>query len=329
MKFKLLLILIVILFPACALSSAPTNNPLPSKIPEVTITFTQPHQTNSPSPSPILPSQTAAPIITITLSVTQTPRPSATPNPEDWQTWPVIPILTQHSVEIYLRGQTLGNNPRAFSKLGDCETDTDWYLTNFDKSQAYYNLGAYEEELSQVIQYFKGSFKRDSQAAQDGASAATLLNPMWANPDLCKSGETPLDCEVRLHKPSFVIIAVGTNDTVRLNRFEGNMRRVIERLIELGVVPILGTKADNLEGDNSINLTLARLATEYDIPLWNFWLAVQPLPNHGLLEDGAHLTWARIDFSDPSNLEKAWPIRNLTALQLLDAMRIGVLDLNN
>ena len=51
---------------------------------------------------------------------------------------------------------------------------------------------------------------------------------------------------------------------------------------ESPAVPIIATKADNLEGDNSINATVAQIAYDYGIPLWNFWAAVQPLPNHGL-----------------------------------------------
>ena len=72
---------------------------------------------------------------------------------------------------------------------------------------------------------------------------------------------------------------------------------MIETCIEYGVVPILSTKADNLEGDGSINATIVRLAEEYEVPLWNFWAAIQDLPRHGLQEDGAHLTWNPNDFS--------------------------------
>jgi hypothetical protein len=54
--------------------------------------------------------------------------------------------------------------------------------------------------------------------------------------------------------------------------------------------------------------------------LWNFWLAVQPLPDHGLWKDGFHLTVGNNDFSDPLAMRYAWPIRNLTALQALDAV---------
>jgi hypothetical protein len=117
---------------------------------------------------------------------------------------------------------------------------------------------------------------------------------------------------------------LGTNDIFHPDDFEPQMRKIIEDSIENGVIPILSTKADNEEGDHSINTTIARLANEYDIPLWNFWLAVQPLPNHGLQEDRVHLTWGRNFFNDPVAMEKAWPVRNLTALQMLDAVWLAV-----
>jgi hypothetical protein len=98
------------------------------------------------------------------------------------------------------------------------------------------------------------------------------------------------------------------------------MRRIIEFSIENGVVPILSTKADNEEGNGIVNATIARLAYEYDIPLWNYWLAVQPLPDHGLQEDGAHITWGPNRFDDPQAMKKGWTVRNLTALLVLDAV---------
>jgi hypothetical protein len=67
-----------------------------------------------------------------------------------------------------------------------------------------------------------------------------------------------------------------------------------------------------------------RVATKYGIPLWNFWLAVQPLENHGLSEDKFHLTFARNFLDDPWRLRQGWPARNLTALQALDSVWRGV-----
>ena len=93
-------------------------------------------------------------------------------------------------------------------------------------------------------------------------------------------------------------------------------------------MPIIATKADNLEGDHSINATIAQIAYDYDILLWNFRAAVQPMLNHGLWSDGFHLTFARNFFDDPDRMESAWPWHNLTALQTLDVVRGELMDGN-
>jgi hypothetical protein len=95
---------------------------------------------------------------------------------------------------------------------------------------------------------------------------------------------------------------------------------VVEYVLSQEVVPILATKADNVEGDNSINAAITRVAYEYEVPLWNFWSAAYPLPDHGLSPDGFHLTFARDYFDDPVRMQSAWPWRNLTALQAIDAV---------
>jgi len=117
---------------------------------------------------------------------------------------------------------------------------------------------------------------------------------------------------------------LGTNDIWHQDRFEPQMRKIIEYSIDHGIIPILSTKADNGEGDGSINAVIARLALEYQVPLLNYWLAVQPLPNNGLQEDGAHISWAPNRFDDPRAMEKGWPVRNLTTLQTLDVVWRGV-----
>jgi hypothetical protein len=119
---------------------------------------------------------------------------------------------------------------------------------------------------------------------------------------------------------------MGTNDVWHQDKFESQMRRAIEDLLDRGVVPILSTKADNVEQDGSINATIVRLAQEYEVPLWNFWAAAQPLPDYGLQEDGVHLTWAGSRFDDPEAMARGWPVRNLTALQALDAVWRGVTE---
>ena len=93
------------------------------------------------------------------------------------------------------------------------------------------------------------------------------------------------------------------------------------------MVPILATKGDNPEGDHSINAEIAKIAVDYDIPLWNLWAALQPLPNQGhetVLNDGFHLSFSRNFFDKPKNMLSGWPWRNLTALQALDSVRRGL-----
>lgn len=249
--------------------------------------------------------------------------PTVTPSPAGWQAWPVVPKMTDGALKIYQQGQQMGNNPHAFSKIGACESAATWFLEDFDKESGYYSLGEYSN-LQAVIEYFKGSFARTSLAARDGARVSTLLSPLWSDPSVCETNETPLDCELRVYKPSFAIVSIGTNDVEGQDKFEGELRQVIDLIIKHGVVPILSTKADNVEGDNSNNAAIAKLAAEYDLPMWNFWKAVQEIPGGGLDYDGAHLTWGDNYFDQRGALKTGWAVRNLTALQVLDAMMKGV-----
>jgi len=238
---------------------------------------------------------------------------------EEWKSWDVIPSLSPRALSIYKKGIAMGNNPRAFSKVGDGEISAAWFLTDFDLGDGYYDLGAYTD-LQAAIAYFSGSFARQGQAARRGFNVQRVLDPELAYTEICLTGESPLGCEIRSHHPSFALISMGTNQVWEADQFEIGMRTIIERLIDQGVVPVLSTKADNLEGDDHINLIVARLSVEYDLPLWNFWRAVQSLPNHGLQKDREHLTYYHNNFGVPESMQFAWPVRNLSALQVLDRL---------
>jgi hypothetical protein len=251
---------------------------------------------------------------------------TSTPKPTDWKLMPVIPVVTRRAMEIYKKGIALGNNPNAFSKVADCEGTVTWFLGDFDNDPPTYSLGPYTY-LSEVVSTFHGSYSRTSVAVKKGGSASMMLSQLWTDKDLCNPDEPRLACEYRLNKPILALIALGTNDADRADTFESDMRQILQYSIDNGVIPVLTTKADNMEGNGSINATMARLAVEYDIPLWNFYAAVQPLPNHGLQEDAMHLTWEPNYFDNPFNMLAAWPVRNLTALQTLDSLRRGLLGL--
>jgi len=250
-------------------------------------------------------------------------KPAATFAPEAWRLWPIIPVVSPKMKEIYEKGLTMGNDPRSFSKVGDCQNILLYYLAIYD-TPGQYRLGQYKA-LQETIDYYNGSFGRDSRAVRGGFNVASVLSPFWATRPECSQSENPLACEFRQHQPSVAIISMETWWSGRpASEYEGYLRQIVEFSLDHGTVPILATKADNYEGDNSINAAIAQVAADYDVPLWNFWRAVQPLPSHGLSPDGFHLTFARPYFDDPVRMQMAWPVRNLTALQALDAVRLAV-----
>jgi hypothetical protein len=267
------------------------------------------------------PTNTSLPPATQTVTATATV--SAEQSCADWQSWPVIPTVDESVRELYRLGQVNGSNPRAFSKIGDGEISTAWFFTAFDLGDAYYELGPHQN-LTPVIEHFAGSFGRTGLAAGRGFNTHKILDPAMSDPSLCAAGESPLGCELRLHRPAFAILSLGTNQVWKPDEFEAGMRQILELLLSQHVAPILSTKGDNLEGDHRINRTIACLAQEYRVPLWNFWAAIQPLPAHGLQPDLEHLTYGPPDFSDARALQTAWTVRNLTALQALDAVWRGV-----
>lgn len=200
-------------------------------------------------------------------------------NPGAWKEWPVIPEEIDPSLKnVYERGLRLGNDPRAFSIFGDCQTRPDEFFGIFESdSTALQSLPA---EMREAVAYFEGSFSRESSTSKDGTTPGALLWTQWHNGAFgCSFAETPVECELRVHRPSFVIIQIGTHFESRNTEY---LRRIIQDLLDAGVVPILATKADNREKDERINRDMALLAAEYDLPLWNFWAALSDLPDRGL-----------------------------------------------
>jgi len=273
----------------------------------------------------------AAPSATFTLTASPTSTPTPTLIPTDiprppmptapahldnsWQQMPVVPEVSPAMKAVYARGLALGNEPHAFAKVGDCNTEAEFFLTPFDQAGTY-RLGPYAD-LQAVIDNFAGSFSHVSVAARTGFGPGAMFDSTWVDPNICLATEGPLACEYRLQRPSLALISLGTHYPP-LAEFESRMRAVIEFSLDRGVVPILATKVD-VEGGDRVNAIIVYLAQQYEVPVWNFWRAAQPLYNHGQ-PDGIHFTWASNFFDSPYALRHGWPVRNLTALQTLQAV---------
>lgn len=228
--------------------------------------------------------------------------------------------VVAHSRQIYRRGQALGNRSNAFSKIGDCNSQSPYYLTYFDEADDY-NLGEFTF-LQPVIDHFNGSFAREGVAVWQGNHAWTVITSTWADPSLCEPNETAVACEFRLNQPSVVLIRLGTNEYTWQEGFEDAMRVIIEEAIAAGIIPVLGTKADMLEGPEDLNNEIIRrLAAEYRVPLWDFAKVARTLPNNGLDGDDIHMTILYpVDYTRDNALERGHGVQNITALMMLDAV---------
>ncbi len=336
-----ILCLVASLAAACA-GKATQNTSSPSSTPAITLLpYTQdvpqlqtaiaaqaePSYTPEPqvvpagSPTPVAtalpgPAITSPPAVTVqavtSLQDTLTPTKDSRLTPKYWREWPVVPTLSARAIQVYQQGLALGNNPHNFSRVGDCQSVPAIFMGLYDDKERYW-LGKDDEYLQETIDQFAGSFSRQSMAAKDGFGVASVLSPLRANPELCNSNESPLQCEFRIQKPSLAFVAMGTNWAPGAEiTFEKYLRQIVEFSIARGVVPILVTKGDNIEKDFKINEAIARVAYDYNMPLFNAWRAIQFLPRHGLEDNGIYLT---VD---------AWNVRDFTGLQTLDSVWRGL-----
>ena len=272
---KKLFLLLLVLLTACS----PQVTPLPTQPTTETPTRSVPTPGKSIS-TPNQPASTkeataAQPTSTLVGEATQ-----ATAADEDnaWMSLPVQPEPGTMLQDIYQLGLTLGNDPHAFSIFGDCQSRPDEFFGVYETDAAL--VASLSPELQETVANFTGSFNRESPTSQDGTTPGALLWDQWHRGEYgCTFAETPVDCELRIHRPSFVIIQIGTHFESRNTEY---LRKIITQLINEGIVPILATKADNRELDDRVNRDMALLADEFNVPLWNFWASLSDLPARGL-----------------------------------------------
>jgi hypothetical protein len=266
----------------------PTATPITTDI-EMTEQIVTPTENQVASPTKTLEGKS-----TQTSIVEQTPEIEKTkivqnPPYELWKEWPIVPnYVSDNLKQIYKEGLENGNNPHAFSILGDCHSLPEVFLGIFDTDPNF--VKSFDPSIQETVAQFQGSFDRYSPTVKIGTTEGALLWPLWNDnkEKKCEPNENSVDCEIRVHKPSIVIIQVGTHYESRNEQY---MITILEKLLENGTVPIIVTKADNRELDERINETLVKLAAQYDLPVWNFWASVQHLDTKGLdPEDDMYLS---------------------------------------
>ena len=254
---------------------------------------------------------------------------------------PVVPVVTSKmravARQVLAKGRALGNNPRVFSKVGDCMTDHWAFLNVF--SYKRYDLGKYGS-LQGVIDYFSvspregvlDSFVADSRASHNGFNSAAVLDYQFNNvkggPALCNARESALECEFRVSKPSVAIIMFGTADVAVMTpaQFNFYLRYIVRDAMDHGVLPLLSTFPENKAlavQSRQINQIVLTIGKEKSLPVMNLQEALKDLPNNGIDNDGIHLTIPPGEgsgyFTD-ENLKYGYTVRNLVTLQALDVV---------
>ena len=341
------LLLIALLTTGCASGGANTVEPPAAEATTAVAAPTRPapvvQQNSGPTPSAATvtaaaelaaSNATLAPAPTATDEPTTTPTPLPSPTPIGPQAIndvtlaeidPLPPETAANVRAIYARGQELGRDPNAFSKLGDSTLLNPHFLGPFDSGD--YNLGDFAH-LQPTIDRWAGSFERHGVGARHGLHSWTVFDPMWADEKWCEAGEDLITCEVRLQNPSVLFVRLGSNDAGTPSGFRFNVKEVIEFAIANGVVPIIGTKADRFEGSNENNDILRALADEYDVPLWDFDKLAETLPGRGLDTDQVHLIIDELphDYTDPAAFQRGHAMQDLSALIALDQVRRTIED---
>lgn len=280
----------------------------------------------------------------------------------DWTQAPVVPGIGP-GMESELRddlaaARAAGNRQSVFAKLGDSITETQAYLQGLACDEG--SLASHAE-LRGTIRFFHqtrfpdgytaawcghaDSFSRASAAAMSGQTAEWVTQPGAAEGSRCRRRESPLTCEYRLLRPAWSLIMFGTNDVEQIDdagRYVQDMGRIIDQSRDRGVIPILSTIPPRLDSRalnarvDHYNDALYRLAARRQVPLINFWRALERprMVNQGMHTDGIHpnvyVSYDCDPFCRPLDfgaaaLRYGYNQRNLITLETLDRIRKRVI----
>jgi hypothetical protein len=225
-----------------------------------------------------------------------------------------VPSITARQKLLYQQAVRQGRDANFFTVVGDCNSESTAYLGRL--AAGTFQLPKGQAYLQPTIVRFSSSFMRSSMATHGSFGSLAMFDTDWADPSQCAVGEGPLACELRVSNASVVFIALGTGDQYEWQDFEANYRLVVSYTLQAGVLPVLVTKADDLETHSGatsgyINNVIRSVGRDYGVPVMDFWQATRTLPGYGLRNEGNdnfHMTPAGSD------------LRVLMTLQTLEAI---------
>lgn len=242
---------------------------------------------------------------------------------------------------IFARGQQMNMRADVFAVVGDSNSTNGDFLVPFGSIIETCDYGEFDY-LRDTVNYFRApidgttqnAFTFDSAAAEEGFTSASVFDPLWASPQMCAAGESPLSCEFRRIRPGIAVIMLGGRDVQEMSTsaYAANMTRLVEQSAVSGVIPILTTfvvlpERDIYPRSLEFNMMLLDIAELYEIPVINLWAAAQALPDVGIGPDRSHLRANIGSFCDFTGAQQQYggTLRNLLTLQALDTIRRAVI----
>lgn len=201
-----------------------------------------------------------------------------------------VPAITVRAKQLYAAALKAGRTAGMATVVGDCNSEHMVFFGRLANGGTSLSASG-QAGLVSVAQRWGKSFYRASLATHGSFGASTVLDPAWADGKKCAAGENPVSCELRNSNASVVFISLGTGDTFTWQNFEANYRAAIDTVIANRALPILVTKADDLEfyqggaPKGAINDTIRRLGAAYQLPVMDFALATRALPEYGLMTE--------------------------------------------
>lgn len=247
--------------------------------------------------------------------------------------------------DIIAEGDERGNRRGLFIKIGDSNSTTGDYLRPMGMRHGGCQYGAFDY-LRETVAFFsaespypefRNSFDSTNITAQNGLNTFGLFDPFWADGAACRGGESPLECEYRLLRPSVALTMIGLMDLeqIPVETYRRNLDRAVAWLVDHGVIPVLMTfpvlpdypeaGARSLWPKSiALNAAILDIAEEHQVPLINLWAAFQPLPDYGIGPDRTHIRHQVGAFCDFTGAEArvGGTLRNLLILQALDRLRV-------
>ncbi len=253
----------------------------------------------------------------------------------DINNYPILPDvvdLYDELLPIYQNGVfNLGRRNTVFAVVGDESLGGTDFLD--DIALGSYDLGSYPD-LQNIINHYgfqpahdvlgdgAVSFNVTSAAAGEDWTIENVLDPAYADPNICTPGETPFDCELRLSQPSVVFISFTPTDATStdVDTFRTYLQQMVDAALVSGVIPILTTLPDDgsvgFDALNQYNEVIAAIATDANVPLWNLYRTMQEATN-GVYTVGGFGPTDMTDAALTSGVNR----RNLHALFILESLR--------